>query len=339
MKTEEWKYCVDIRFDEASPHPNGIRMYYNDFKIAAERMMTFGQIDSLYDPLYKELAGDRRISEMKLLLTKDGSVEAERRLEHNGFGDRAAGLYYHFPNGITDFEKKSGFSFAGYKGYDSRSAFIQTSYTDSNSGYYKDFIAHESMIENLSQERRDNGYFTATISRQYFATRFPDKMNTHPLPFNEVFFSKDPDVAVKILMETDFNQLDKSVAWEKELDSFIVRASMGSNGREHGTVKSYRRHFHHDVIKTPGIYLELSSFLEERLFLLKDISKPDDLREIYKAGHYNELGTSAEKVPELVKALDGISQERRSVDRQTQSPVRKRTIASSPKQRSKSRKI
>lgn len=308
-KSESWEYVIEVVFNKQPPRPGGLKMFFNDFSIAAERMMTFGKLHVLDDSSYGELAGDRRVHQMKLLSTKDGSVEMERRLVPDESGDLPVGLYYHFPKGLACFEKKSGLSFAGYKGYDGRNAFIQTSYMDRRSGHYEDLIAHEAMMEYHRQERWANPYFSATISREYFETGFPDQMDFHPEPFTEVFFDRDPNVVIKKLLEIDFNQLDKSVAWENELDGFVVRASVESVGIRGGSLKSYRRHFHHDTIKTPGIYLELvfNKGKREKVTLFKENLKPIGFREnIYKVGHYNELGTFAEKAPETLRALGGI---------------------------------
>ena len=315
MRKVDWDYSIDIKFDVHSSKPSGIRMYFSDFKIAVERMMTFEKIIARDDPVYEMLAKDRSIKEMKLLSMADGSVEMERRLESDGFADRAPGLYYHFPKGITNFEKKSGLSFVGYKGYDKRNAFIQTSYLNSNGTSYQDIIAHQMMLKNQEGERKDNQYMSAAITRYYFESVFPDQMLFHQEPLSEVYIHTDPNVAMKMLLGLDFNQLDSSVAYETELENFISDAKItGYYSSYKATLSSHRKVTGDYHRRTPGIYLDMffPSEDKERIDFPKNFLEPlDQYKSLYKVGVYNELGTMAEKVPELLYFLSETEQEKR----------------------------
>ncbi|TYR37458.1 hypothetical protein FXV77_05490 [Sphingobacterium phlebotomi] len=312
METVDWKYCIDVKFDRPSVKPSGIKMYFSDFKIAVERMMTFGEIFDRDDTLFDRLAKNLSIVEMKLLSIKDGSVEMESRLEQNGFAERTPGLYYHFPKGITDFEKKSELSFAGYKGYDKRNAFVQTSYPDSNSTSYHDILAHQKMLEKQEQERKKNQYYAAIITKNFFKTAFPHRLEFYPEPFSEVYIHPDPNITLGKLLEIDFNQLDINVAYEAELQDVITDARIiGYYSFDKATLKSYR-HPHGDRdIKTPGIYLDVSldrDNKESLEFPNKVLEPLDQYKRIFKVGEYDELGVKAEKVAELLSFLSDTKQ-------------------------------
>ncbi|MBB1642711.1 hypothetical protein A9970_01950 [Sphingobacterium sp. UME9] len=307
MEKENCNYCIDIQFNEPTTYPSGAKIYCNDFKIAVERMITFGNLNWLFDGSSAELIKGREIKEMKLFIVSDGSIELERKMETERIGSNTEGLYYHFPKGISDFEQKSGLDFSGYRGYDTRGSFLQASYLDLESGKYKDLLAQEAMMLKLQKDRAALPYYSATISRQQFASPFPEHMNLYPLPFSEILLDRDPNIVLKSLLQHDFNELDKALAYEQDFTTAITRATMEFNGHKRAKLQSYRRNFYHNIIKEPGIYLEFL-FLNNEKGMFKfpyDSLTPMGMQEqIFRVGSYDSQGIKVQKVPELLEFLE-----------------------------------
>ncbi len=270
-------------------------------------MITFGNLNWLYDGASADLIKGREIKEMKLSVVSDGSIELERKMETERIGGNTEGLYYHFPKGISDFEQKSGLDFSGYRGYDTRRSFLQASYMDLESGEYKDLLAQEAMLLKLQKDRDALPYYSATISRQYFASPFPEHMNLYPLPISEIVLDRDPNIVLKSLLQHNFNELDKALAYEQDFTTTITRATMEFNGHKRAKLQSYRRNFYHNIIKEPGIYLEFLFLNNEKAmfkFPYNSLTPMGMQEQIFKVGSYDSQGIKVQKVPELLEFLE-----------------------------------
>lgn len=289
MEKDEWKYVFEIRFDTESVWTFGYDMYFSILDQAVKRFIEINFQALIGNAVYYPFTGNQ----LKSVTLKDiqvGKIMLETEMKKwrpnwEEFDEKAPGLYIKFPQGVKDFEKKSGLDLKHFKPEDN--TILIGYYVGDRLKSSKPVIAFEDLYRKMQMEADD--VFTVDYELSGFGngiTRTRDIV--HQILVEEYYFLTAED-ALKKLLSTNFNMLDDSVAWEQGHDYFYesvkcskVRTTIAQiQSARAGTLEvgSY-------LAQEPGIFLILQhEDLEDQLAMLNGAEiKPW----LYQLGKYNE---------------------------------------------------
>ena len=318
MKPGNWQYFLEVDFEEIKDtparYPQGVKMYFTNLPDAFTRCILVNPYSFLersfsnspdYFPYERSLLSSLKIS------GKDGSVLLEAKLQHEGIngGANPPGLYYYFPQGIKDFEKKLCRSLKDFKGYDPNKNHLLVSYLV-NGKDLKATLAFDILRQQPDERNFHYAVFPVKINSHYFGFSDDSPRSVDPNPYQEVFFYKDPNSAIRHLLSLNFNQLSEEIAWEKDLPFFYSSCRIFDGFTERvnfSTSPTAPFYVGKTYVNEPGVYLQFKSYFTdadiEMLLPFKVDSRSDS---IYKVGVYDKKSTHfvLEKKLELsLKAL------------------------------------
>lgn len=311
---QDLKYTVHIKFQFAGNDLPGILMHFERLEDAVDRfLMVYGHhfITGFGTHPFEKL----NVSEATITSDQDGKVLISSGVELPAMGsgsELAPGFYFRFPEGVSAFEKTSGISFVDFKAYEPSARTLMVAGRLA-SGYqlFRPTIGYENMKEQAREKLQKNQLYGIALQRYFFDVNGVYVGNLQPYPSREDYVFDSPDKALHKLLQTDFNALDDSVAWENGLQGHIKKAvlyrtspSLKLEYRTLASLHSARRNWINIGTKTvrePGIYLELDYGAKAWGFSfpfsgLEQVKGQDG----FLVGRYNDALSRTEKISGLL---------------------------------------
>lgn len=302
MEKDKWKYVLEVRFDTDSVWNKGYDMYFSTLDQAVKRLTEIKFQDFINKATYYPFKGNQ-LNSVKLIDTQSGNIILETEVKQwranwEEFDEKAPGLYLKFPQGLKDFEKKSGLELQNFK-------------PEGNTillGYYvgdwlkssKPVISFEELYRKLHRGADDG--FTVDYRLSGFGNGIVRTRDiTEDILVEQYNFLAAEDALHKLL-STDLNKLDEYVAWECGYDHYYNDVRFAKGNTDIAVLRSQRTgilQVGSYLTQEPGVFLKI-----EHQVLGNQLPMPAGTavnNGIYRLGKYNERRDGVIVSDEIVK--------------------------------------
>lgn len=219
------RYTVEIKSDLSGEPITIVRMHFKHLQDAFDKFINVGRFrislelrNSYVDfPVAEAIIFDCKNAEkiVNSVFVKN-NLDSENSLQ--------PGFYLKFRESIGHFERQSEINFSDIKGYNPDSYILKLTRTNPGLNEIRNLIGYENLIETSAQRLKKRKLFAASFQRQDLNEEAVLLHQGKVLPVQEDYFYDSPDDALHHLLGTDFNALDENVAWENDLQGYLLRA-------------------------------------------------------------------------------------------------------------------
>ncbi|RPD42960.1 hypothetical protein [Chitinophaga barathri] len=303
MKKKEWNYTLHIIFDGKSSEPNGIRMYFDDLRCAFNTL--FEQNHDQFIPQDEYLPPVDGKGREAYIMSRDGEKELVVRARlHSMIKDDSLpstpAIYYHFPKGPAAFQKQVRVKLNQFRDYNPALPFFPVHYLVNENGIRKKeslafrFLKKQAKIESQN-------LLSVLVTNKHFGNSFTGNRKVSELEYQEQFYYKDIQEAMKHILSLDMNRLNEYVAWENNLSGFYNNVSLLQEEYRIGELFSITN----VNSGKPGIFYtnRASRHYEAINTALSVLPKSKDFSSTFQVGAYNDLFTNARPLKELEQTI------------------------------------
>lgn len=321
-------YTVEIKSDLSGEPVTIVRMHFKHLQDAFDKFINVGRFrislelrNSYVDfPVAEAIIFDCKNAE-KIVNSVFVKNNLDSEISHQ------PGFYLKFLESIGHFERQSGTNFSDIKGYDPDSYTLKLTRTNPGLNEIQNLIGYENLIETSSQRLKNRKLFVASFQRQDLNE---DAVLLHQgkvLPVQEDYFYDSPDDALHHLLGTDFNALDENVAWENDLQGYLLRALVYED-HDNFHVGSWMLAQLHSArgnqielgfqrCGNKSIYLELRGTNRycEMTYPFSNLERVPGIGDTFLVGKYNDSLSKAEKVLGLLAPFEKSKVNKASISR------------------------